>query len=84
MAGAVGPAVVSLDKTWLDLPATADDPRLGTVLGGRYRLLRELGAGQVARVYVAEQIEMGRNVAVKLLLEDVELDDIAIHRFRQE
>jgi serine/threonine-protein kinase len=38
----------------------------------------------MARVYVAEQISMGRNVAIKILLDDVELDDVAVSRFRQE
>ncbi len=76
--------MVSPGKTRFDLPVTADDPRLGTVLGGRYRLLRELGAGEMATVYVAEQIEMGRNVAIKLLHDEVELDHVALRRFRRE
>jgi len=62
----------------------AEDPNLGKVLAGRYRLVRHLGAGQMARVYVAEQLEMGRNVALKLLLDEVQLDDVAVGRFRQE
>ncbi len=62
----------------------AHDRNIGRVLGGRYRLLRELGAGQMSRVYVAEQLSMERNVAVKLLLDDVARDDIAVERFRQE
>ncbi|HEU5060139.1 MAG TPA: protein kinase, partial [Kofleriaceae bacterium] len=62
----------------------AADRNLGKVLAGRYRLVRDLGAGQMARVYVAEQIGMGRNVAVKLLLDEVQLDDVAVARFTQE
>jgi eukaryotic-like serine/threonine-protein kinase len=61
-----------------------EDPNLGKVLAGRYRLLRDLGAGQMARVYVAEQLAMGRNVAIKLLLDEVRLDDMAVARFVQE
>jgi serine/threonine protein kinase len=60
------------------------DPNIGKVLAGRYRLARLLGAGQMARVYVAEQLAMGRNVALKLLLDEVRLDDVAVGRFRQE
>ena len=61
-----------------------DDHAIGTVLAGRYRLLRELGAGHMARVYVAEQIAMERNVAVKLLRTDLAPDPTAASRFRQE
>ena len=61
-----------------------EDANVGTVLAGRYRLVRPLGTGQMARVYVAEQIGMGRNVAVKLLLDEVQLDDVAVARFCQE
>jgi serine/threonine protein kinase len=60
------------------------DANLGKVLAGRYRLVRHLGAGQMARVYVAEQLAMGRNVAIKLLLDEVRLDDVAVARFIQE
>ena len=84
---AIPEVVASPDKTLLGfsaLAAAGHDPNLGRVLAGRYRLLRELGAGQMARVYVAEQIEMGRNVAIKLMLDEVELDEVAIHRFRRE
>jgi serine/threonine-protein kinase len=61
-----------------------EDANLGKVLAGRYRLERQLGAGQMARVYVAEQLGMGRNVAIKLLLDDVQLDDVAVARFVHE
>jgi serine/threonine-protein kinase len=60
------------------------DANLGKVLAGRYRLERQLGAGGMARVYVAEQLGMGRNVAIKLLLDEVRLDDVAVARFVQE
>jgi eukaryotic-like serine/threonine-protein kinase len=61
-----------------------EDANVGRVLAGRYRLARHLGAGQMARVYVAEQLGMGRNVAIKLLLDEVRLDDVAVARFVQE
>ena len=60
------------------------DANYGVILAGRYRLLRHLGDGTMARVYVAEQIAMSRNVAVKLLRDEVQLDDVAVARFRQE
>ena len=40
---------------------------IGTVLDGRFRVLRHLGSGGMGDVYVAEQCNVGRRVALKLL-----------------
>jgi serine/threonine-protein kinase len=47
------------------MPETAD--RLNAALEGRYRIERELGAGGMATVYLAEDIKHKRNVAIKVL-----------------
>jgi serine/threonine-protein kinase len=41
--------------------------RLSTALAGRYRLERELGAGGMATVYLAEDVKHSRKVAIKVL-----------------
>ena len=41
--------------------------RLAAALSGPYRLLRELGHGGMARVYLAEDLKHARRVALKLL-----------------
>ena len=41
--------------------------RLGSALGDRYRLGRELGAGGMATVYLAEDVKHRRQVAIKVL-----------------
>ena len=46
---------------------TAPPPSLATALADRYRLERELGAGGMATVYLAEDIRHQRKVAVKVL-----------------
>lgn len=61
-----------------------DDPMIGQVVSGRYRIARLLGKGNMARVYVAEQMSMERNVAVKVLQPDLIADEVAAGRFRQE
>ena len=39
----------------------------GRVLGGRYRVLGAVGSGSSATVYVAEDVQLRRRVAVKIL-----------------
>jgi serine/threonine-protein kinase len=41
--------------------------RLSTALAGRYRVERELGAGGMATVYLAEDVKHSRKVAIKVL-----------------
>jgi len=46
------------------------DP-LVTALADRYRIVRELGAGGMATVYLAEDVKHGRQVALKVLRDDL-------------
>src|SRR5215207_5103332 len=46
-------------------------PPLQVALGDRYRLERELGAGGMATVYLAEDLKHHRKVAVKVLRSDL-------------
>src|SRR5579884_486419 len=55
-----------------------------TLLAGRYRLLRPLGRGGMGSVELAEDVELGRTVAVKLLADGVAHDDPARRRFLRE
>ena len=70
------------------LPAeqTEVDPLIGTVVGGRFRILGVLGEGGMGRVYTAEQ-QMGtttRKVAVKTLLAEFARDPKVVERFMRE
>jgi serine/threonine protein kinase len=55
----------------------------GRVLGG-YRLLRRLGSGGMADVYLAEQASLHRRVAVKVLRPTTLVQAEAVDRFTQE
>ena len=56
----------------------------GRVLGGRYRLDRELARGGMATVWIAEDPLLSRRVAVKLLHPELAVDDALRVRFRNE
>jgi serine/threonine-protein kinase len=64
--------------------AQIQDSLIDTVFDGRYRILRRLGAGGMANVYLAEDAELGRRVAIKILNERYANDDLFVERFRRE
>jgi tRNA A-37 threonylcarbamoyl transferase component Bud32 len=51
---------------------------------GEFHLLRKLGQGGMADVYLAEQTSLNRQVAIKILHEDLRSDDVHLKRFAQE
>jgi serine/threonine-protein kinase len=63
---------------------SADDPRLGTKLGGRYEIRRVVADGGMGRVYEGIDKETDSRVAVKVLHEDVSRDEISLERFKRE
>ncbi len=56
----------------------------GTLFAGRYRVTRKLGGGGMADVYLAEDQELGRRVAVKILHGRYANDEQFVERFRRE
>ncbi|MBM4374845.1 MAG: serine/threonine protein kinase [Deltaproteobacteria bacterium] len=57
---------------------------LGRTLGGKYRVTRLLGSGGMGCVYEAENVALGKRVAVKLLHVAAESDAAALARFQLE
>jgi serine/threonine protein kinase len=50
---------------------TTPSERLAAALADRYRVLRELGAGGMATVYLAHDLKHDRDVAIKVLHPDL-------------
>jgi beta-lactam-binding protein with PASTA domain len=60
------------------------DTLSGTLFAARYRISRKLGGGGMADVYLAEDQELGRRVAVKMLHGRYANDEQFVERFRRE
>src|SRR5215472_15670713 len=56
----------------------------GTLIDGRYRVVSRLGAGGMADVFLAEDEQLGRKVALKLLYQRFADDPGFVERFRRE
>src|SRR4051812_29994443 len=62
---------------------TVELPRIGAELGG-YRIRSLLSRGGMAVVYLAEDLRMGRVVALKILAAELGDDDVFRERFLYE
>ncbi len=56
----------------------------GTLIGGRYRVIRLIATGGMARVYQAMDEVLSRPVAVKILHDHLLVDDAFVERFHHE
>jgi beta-lactam-binding protein with PASTA domain/tRNA A-37 threonylcarbamoyl transferase component Bud32 len=56
----------------------------GSIIDARYRVDHRLGAGGMAEVYCAEDLQLGRKVALKVLYRRFAEDEEFVERFRRE
>ncbi len=74
-----------MNHTTDDQPTLRQDPLVGTVLEGRYKVMSLLGRGGMGKIYLAEQVATGRKVAIKTMLAlDMDEDDQLVKFFRHE
>jgi beta-lactam-binding protein with PASTA domain/predicted Ser/Thr protein kinase len=59
-------------------------PRKGTMVDERYRLDHKIGSGGMADVWLAEDTELDRNVAIKILHDRFAQDGEFVQRFQRE
>jgi serine/threonine protein kinase/CheY-like chemotaxis protein len=51
---------------------------------GRYRILKQLGFGGMGKVYLAEDLNLGRQLAIKVLTEELTRNSEHLRRFERE
>lgn len=57
---------------------------VGTILEGKFRITKEIGRGGMAAVYEAENIDIGKRVAVKILAAELITSRVVRERFIRE
>ncbi len=60
------------------------DPLIGKTLDGRYEIRCLLGMGGMGAVYQANHVELGKLVALKIMHQQLMLDERTVQRFRHE
>ncbi len=64
--------------------SSAYDSLIGRTIANNFRLVKRIGAGAMGRVYEAEQLSLGKMVAIKVLRHELMADDKLVRRFELE
>jgi serine/threonine protein kinase len=76
--------VCDVDGAALKIAGVKQDLYIGKLIKGRYNVISKIGEGGMGSVYLAEQVSIGRKVALKVLQGTYASDDEFIGRFRRE
>ncbi|MBI4908850.1 MAG: protein kinase [Acidobacteria bacterium] len=77
----------SADATMVDgarTGGTGTSLQAGTLVANRYEIVKRIGEGGMGAVYVAEDREIGRKIALKVIRPDMASDPKILERFKQE
>jgi serine/threonine protein kinase len=64
--------------------SAAFDALIGRTVANNFRLVKRIGSGAMGRVYQAEQLSLGKMVAIKILRHELMADDKLLRRFEME
>jgi serine/threonine protein kinase len=64
--------------------AVERDPLRGVLIGGKYKLIERVGQGGMGTIYRAQQTGLNREVAVKILKRELNVDPDTVARFHRE
>ena len=64
--------------------SSAYDSLIGRTIANNFRLVKRIGAGAMGRVYQAEQLSLGKMVAIKILRHELMADEKLVRRFELE
>jgi len=65
-------------------PSSSAEKMIGRVVAGNFRIEALLGSGAMGHVYQAEQLSLGKAVAIKILHPHLQTEDKLIIRFQRE
>jgi serine/threonine-protein kinase len=68
----------------VSLMAEHDEPLVGALIAGKYRVKRRIGAGGMGAVYEGEHVEIGKRVAIKVIESQHARSAELAARFRRE
>jgi tetratricopeptide (TPR) repeat protein len=81
-------ATIAIATGWSDAPSAGPNTGQvlapGSIVGGRYEILRLLGEGGMGAVYEAHDHEVNRMVAFKVIRPELAANPDILHMFRQE
>ena len=64
--------------------SAAFDALIGRTIANNFRLVKRIGSGAMGRVYQAEQLSLGKMVAIKILRHELMADTKLLRRFEME
>jgi serine/threonine-protein kinase len=74
----------SIDETVVKRTSSEEDPMIGRVIAGRYRLIEKLGQGGMGAVYKGQHVKINRLTAIKVLTSELVSNQEFIARFQRE